>query len=91
MNRRTIAVIACAWIVSLLGIVAMAQTFITPTPTPATDATIKPPFGMITGADIGFMPTQPVSNHRGRKVVGKIMVRVNGEWLEVEAPATIVR
>jgi hypothetical protein len=90
MNRRTTAAIACGLIVSLFGIGALAQTFITPTPTPPTDATTKPPLGMITGGDIGFMPVHPMI-HRGRKVVGKIMVRINGEWLEVEAPATIVR
>jgi hypothetical protein len=76
MNHRVIALIAFGWIVSLLGVATLAQTFKPDAPLPK--VTPEPVAGMISGADIGFSPVEPLSSQRGRKIVGKLMVRVKG-------------
>ena len=87
MNRRVMAAILCAWVLSLIGVAAWAQTSAPPS------AVFKPdePFGeVMTGDTIGFQRVAALPNRDG-KVVGKWMVKVDGNWRETKAPVGVVR
>jgi hypothetical protein len=83
---RKVAVLVFAWVVSLCaaGLWAYAQA-----PQPAPSQRIPPPPGqdeparVISGNDLGFR-VEDVKNNR---LVGRLVVRVNGQWREVEEAA----
>ena len=45
------------------------------------------PAVVISGNDLGFR----IDNHRGNIPVGRIVIRVNGEWVEVEESTALKR
>lgn len=44
------------------------------------------PKNVISGSDIGFR----VERIQGNKVVGRLVVRINGEWIEAQSPVGVV-
>ena len=42
---------------------------------------------MVSGSDVGFR----IEGHRGDTVVGALVVRVDGEWVDVDASADVRR
>ena len=67
-------VIIVLWALSLIiaGAFAHAQT-------PAQRGTTPPPT-IISGGDLGFK----VARQQGNRVMGTLVVRINGEWLDAE-------
>ena len=49
----------------------------------------QPAGPVISGADIGFLPVAGAPGQDGA-IVGKIVVRVNGRWLEVQQPVRVM-
>ena len=85
MNRRVIAAIAAAWIVSLVGVGVWAQQSGAPERVPARVLQAGENIGeIITGPDVGFQRVAAPNTPPG-KIIGKLMVRVNGVWLEVQS------
>jgi len=68
MSKRAVSILA-AWLFSLIAVAAIAQSLPT-----MPDA--KPL--VISGNDIGFR----VDRYEGRRPVGVIVVRVDGQWIE---------
>jgi len=102
MKRLKAPALITAWIVSLVGVALWAQAN-PQSPPPAAPVqrgqagpaqVVGPgmPYGpIISGADIGFQRVGtgvPIPNG---KLVGKLMVRVNGEWMEAQSPMSVVR
>lgn len=74
------AVIIAAALVTL-GSGVRAQVQIQPPPVPAPGPT------MLSGSDIGF----PVERRKGDVPVGRLVVRVDGRWIEPEFSAGVQR
>jgi hypothetical protein len=102
MNRfRTLALMV-AWIVSLVGVALWAQGN-PQSPPPAAPVqrgqaapaqVVGPgmPYGpIISGADIGFQRVGTGGPIPTGTIVGKLMVRVNGEWMEAQSGMSVVR
>jgi hypothetical protein len=68
MSKRALSIVA-VWLLSLVAIAAVAQS--RPT-TPDREPTV------ISGKDIGFR----VDRYDGRRPVGEIVIRVDGQWVE---------
>ena len=96
MQLRRTLVIATIWVGSLLGAVAWAQTG------GGGAGTVELPqrgvnvlrtgdaYGrVITGDDFGIQRVAGPSDRD--KVLGRLMVRIDGEWREVQFPVTFVR
>jgi hypothetical protein len=86
MSRKTIAGIAFVWVLSLVSVAVWAQD-LTPVPTIPEG---QPIGAIITAENIGFQRTASMPSKDG-KVVGKWMVKVNGKWVETQAPVGVVR
>jgi hypothetical protein len=77
MSRRSWAVLVAVWLFSLVAVGAIAQSRVqTALPEPIT----------LTGSDIAFR----VEAVEGRRPVGKLIVRYNGQWVEPRAAAGTV-
>ena len=92
MKRRTLIVAVIGWMAVAFGVGLWAQAAgqqsgqrRAPTFQPG-----QPVGPVISGENIGF---QPVAGEKARPgtIIGKIMVRVDGQWLEVQSPITVVR
>ena len=82
--RIRVFAIAVLWALSLVGVSVWAQGQRDVPAQPAVPGEVIPfganVGGIISGEDIGF---QPVRDNAGQgKIAGKLMVRVNGRWLE---------
>ena len=86
MKLRSMLVILVIWVGSLLGVGLWAQEKLRVVPAPA-GSVVGP---VISGDNIGFEPMDGVKAAKG-KVVGRIVVRINGQWLPIESPVTVVR
>jgi hypothetical protein len=81
------------WIVSMFaaGMWAHAQAPVpsppVPSPAPRLPGAQTEPPTVISGNDLGFR----VEDLRNRRVVGRFVVRVNGQWLEVEEASVTKR
>ena len=81
MNRRVIAVIACAWVLSLVSAALWAQSATNPVSRLGTDPTAVTAIpSVLSGGDIGFRVTGPVD--RAGKVPGVLVVKIGGRWVE---------
>jgi hypothetical protein len=76
------------WIVSMFaaGMWASAQAPL-PSPAPRVPGAQTEPPTVISGNDLGFR----VEDLRNRRVLGRFVVRVNGQWLEVEEASVTKR
>ena len=76
------------WIVSMFatGMWASAQAPL-PSPAPRLPGGPTEPPTVISGNDLGFR----VEDLRNRRVLGRFVVRVNGQWLEVEEASVTKR
>ena len=89
---RKMSILIAVWLVSMLlvGMWAYAQSPVQPAP-PLTPRTLPPaqdePARIISGNDIGFR----VDDVRSNRLVGRIVVRVNGQWREVEEAGVVKR
>lgn len=83
MKRKTALLIATLWIVSLVGVAVWAQS---PGPTMREGRNIG---DVITGDNIGFQ--RVVAPTRSGAVVGRWMVKIDGQWRVTEPPITVVR
>ena len=84
MNRRMIAVIAFAWVLSLVSAAVVAQSAAAPVTRVGKDptaVTVVPSGIVASGEALGFRVTGPVDS-TGR-VPGVFVVKVNGRWVEV--------
>jgi hypothetical protein len=84
---RKVSILAGAWLVSMFaaGIWAYAQAPVVPAPLPSPAQRVLPPAQdeparVIAGNDLGFR----VEDVRNNRIVGRFVVRVNGQWREVE-------
>lgn len=92
MAIRKPVVIGAMWVVSLVGVAVLAQNNSAPPretihvqgPAPLIQREANGP--IISGDDLGFQPITGSTSRPGQ-VAGKLMVRINGEWHEVVAPA----
>lgn len=83
LNRR--AGLVAAWAISLVlvGMFALAQVPLPPPGSPTPRAPFQPPLSaptVIAGNDLGFR----VESTRDGIPVGKLVVRVNGKWVEAQ-------
>ena len=88
MNRKLIVALIAGW-VSLAGVALWAQAR---REVPGVMA--GQPYGeIISGADIGFQRVagQIAGQADTGKVVGRMMVRINGQWYEAQSPIGIVK
>jgi hypothetical protein len=76
---RLIVSISVVVAVFLAGMWAHAQTRRTITQS-GTIIIAPPPSTIIAGADLGFR----VEGHKGDTPLGRLVVRINGQWVEVE-------
>jgi hypothetical protein len=85
MNRRTLLGLLGACVVPSAGIAMSAQTKSVQSPVVITpDLRPGAHYGpLINGTDIGFQRVTTSFPVPPGQVVGKLMVRVNGEWLEM--------
>lgn len=92
MKVRTLVVTGIVWAASLVGVGLWAQgsqgggLTVRPAP-PQTGRPIGP---IITGENIGFQQVAGPPDRPGQ-VTGNLLVRINGEWLEVVSPPRVVR
>jgi hypothetical protein len=79
-------VIVWAILILAAGMWGYAQT-----PTPQLELRVQggptQPPTIITGTDLGFR----IDGRRGNTPIGRIVIRVNGEWVEVEDPMAVKR
>jgi hypothetical protein len=78
MRRMSTLVVVCVVSMFAVGMWAYAQAPLPQRPPQSAPAT-EPP-SMISGSDLGFR----VESRRGNTAVGRFMVRINGQWLDVE-------
>jgi hypothetical protein len=83
---RKVSILVGAWLVSLFaaGMWAHAQAPVVPAPLPSPAPRMPPaldePARVIAGNDLGFR----VEDVRNNRIIGRFVVRVNGQWREVE-------
>lgn len=70
MSKRLMAVLACLWIISLIGIATLAAQVATQPVTPK----------ILSGSDVGFR-VERIDAESG-SVVGHVVVKVNGRWVD---------
>jgi hypothetical protein len=93
MNVRNLVTLAVVWVLSLVGVAVWAQG--NPQGAPQTQEWLtvqpaSPNTPVITGENIGFRPTMTPGDRPG-KVSGTIVVKINGQWLEVVPAMGITR
>lgn len=79
-SARTLFVVLAVLSVFAFGMTASPQTPAPQIPIPNT------PKNVISGSDIGFR----VERMQGNKIVGRLVVRINGEWIEAQSPVGVV-
>ena len=85
MSRRVVAVIAFAWVLSLVSVGVWAQSGSKPTLAPVIKSGQR--IGdVMTGENIGFQRIAGSSMNDSKKIVGRWMVKIDGQWMETEAP-----
>lgn len=89
MRTRVALILAAAWTASLLGVGVWASGG------RAHDSQTAVRMGdadgpILSGDDIGFQPVAAQPDRDGR-VRGKLMVRVNGKWVEAVFEMTVIR
>jgi hypothetical protein len=86
-SMKKMIVLVGAWVVSMLaaGIFGAAQVPV-PQPAPRLPGIGEQPT-VLSGPDLGFR----VEGHKGRTPVGRFVVRVDGQWVEIEEAAGIRR
>jgi hypothetical protein len=72
MTKRLIVVLSLLWIVSLIGIAAVA----------AQVATQPVPPKVLSGSDVGFRVES--IDHKSGAVIGHVVVNVNGKWVDAQ-------
>jgi hypothetical protein len=91
-EMRKISMRIVVWLVSMfaVGIWAYAQAPVQPAP-PLTPRGLPPgqdePTRIISGNDIGFR----IEDVRSNRLVGRFVVRVNGQWRDVEEAGVMKR
>lgn len=91
MKLFKIAAVAVVWAASLLAVGVWAQggsganvqrapEFVRPN---------QPTGPVISGENLGFQPMGPGT--RDGRLMGRLVVRVNGEWLEIVSAVSVVR
>ena len=88
MSRGRLLVVTILWATSLLGVGVWAQTG---KEAPQAPVIIRGEgFGdVISGENIGFRRTYNPSEKSGT-VTGRLVVRINGEWLVATSPVSLV-
>jgi hypothetical protein len=86
MKLRNVLIVATLWAGSLLCVGLLAQERLTVTQVPPGAVVGR----VISGDNIGFAPEEGIKGSNG-KVVGRIVVKVNGQWMHIESPVSIVR
>jgi hypothetical protein len=81
MRMRTVIVVAAIWAASLVGTGLLAQDR-----GPSMPATA--PAAVISGNDLGFRPTG--RRDRDGRVIGELVVRINGKWMDTTTRSVIV-
>jgi hypothetical protein len=81
MRLRTLIVVAAIWAASLVGTGLLAQDRGPSTPTTA-------PAAVISGTDLGFRPNG--RRDRDGRVMGELVVRINGKWMDTTTSSVIV-
>ena len=80
MTVRRYVTVASLWVVSLVVVAVVASAQVARPQMPVREPKI------ISGADLGFRVTS-----MGERPAGQLMIRVNGEWLEVEFGGVLLR
>jgi hypothetical protein len=89
MSRRLVVVVSLLWAASLVSVGLWAQGRQGEKPE-GLEIRPRQAFGaVISGEDIGFQPVAGPSSRPGT-ITGRLVVRVNGEWLEVTFPVRAV-
>jgi len=85
MSLKVIAVVAFAWVLSLAGVAAWAQnqSRIVPWGSPVGD--------VLTAENVGFQRIADPASGKDGKVIGKWLVKIDGKWVETQAPIGVVR
>lgn len=87
MTMRRLLVSGLVWALSLVGVGVWAQGGAAPQPVAIQfPGPGSAPGEIISGEDIGFQLVPGRHSSEGT-IVGKLMVRVNGQWLEATSPA----
>ena len=89
MTLRKLFVAAAFWVVSMFaagmwGHAQVAQPPREPRPAPSQS---QPQQTVISGAELGFR----VDARKGKTPIGRFVVRVDGQWVEIEESASIRR
>lgn len=87
LRKRSIAV--ALWVVSILaaGMWGHAQAPQPPREPRPAPSQVLPQKTVISGADVGFR----VDARKGNTPIGRFVVRIDGQWVEVEESASIRR
>ena len=89
MKFSRMFVLVIVWAASLLGVGLWAQGGRAPQPAPAIQ--MGEPIGeILTGENIGFQRVAAPPDRDG-KVVGRLMVKINGRWTPVASAFGVVR
>ena len=78
MARKSIGLML-AWVLSLVVVAAIAHA------QTAAQRTGRADPGIISGSDLGFR----IERQRGDHVTGTFVVRINGNWWDVEPPTVV--
>ncbi len=88
MRNAPVLVVVCAVSMLLAGVWAYGEAPLqSPAPRSPQAAQPSEPVTVISGNDLGFR----VENRRGNTVIGRFVVRVDGQWLEIEEPTVMRR
>lgn len=89
MNISRVIAIGIAWAASILGVGLWAQSGTQKPP-----VLVQPgePHGeIITGENIGFQRVAGELPDRDGRITGRIVVKINGKWVETAPPVRMVR
>ncbi len=91
MKSRHILVVAMLWIVSLLGVGLWAQGGAGANGVPAQRSTPAVVPSVITGDNLGFIPTPSGTADLPGEISGYFVVKMHGQWLRVTIAPHIIR
>ena len=74
MSFRSMAALVVVWTLSIIAAATIATTAQTPEMVPSAIPTV------VSGNDLGFR----IDGQRGQTPVGRIVVRIDGQWVEAE-------